>query len=959
MNLSNLETGIPFTVSTAAEGGSDWSDLAELSNGRTVHVWHDGGDKDGSAAGIFARILDSNFQRVGDEFQVNTLTYNFQTKARVVAIEDGNFLITWSGGDGTLQGQIYTQQGVKVNGQFEIAPWFVGEADLFVVEGKFWVLRAQNNQDAGVLAIYEADGTEVTNDIKLSSNLGAELRITELSNGSYVIVSYDSKNSDDPDIYAQIVDSSGNLIGNQITLNANNEDDQKAPEVVSSSDGGFAVVWQEESSSTSWDIYFRMYDVAGQAVSDPLLINTATLDDQIKPYIEDSPTGGYLVTWESNHLGTSEVLYQELSNTGVKIGNNVQLSLDADRISVHGTDATMQKLSNGDVVAEWDSQGNVFARVFSTKTGSDPVLSLTVGSLFTVSTAAEGGSDWSDLAELSNGRTVHVWHDGGDKDGSAAGIFARILDSNFQRVGDEFQVNTLTYNFQTKARVVAIEDGNFLITWSGGDGTLQGQIYTQQGVKVNGQFEIAPWFVGEADLFVVEGKFWVLRAQNNQDAGVLAIYEADGTEVTNDIKLSSNLGAELRITELSNGSYVIVSYDSKNSDDPDIYAQIVDSSGNLIGNQITLNANNEDDQKAPEVVSSSDGGFAVVWQEESSSTSWDIYFRMYDVAGQAVSDPLLINTATLDDQIKPYIEDSPTGGYLVTWESNHLGTSEVLYQELSNTGVKIGNNVQLSLDADRISVHGTDATMQKLSNGDVVAEWDSQGNVFARVFSTKTGSEVAGRVLTPTDDLIVGSASDDSLYAGEGADIVRAGSGADTISLSSSDTFDSSLVALNVKTEGRIVLDGKTNYSSMIDGEADADTIILMDADNGDAFFLHDAYSDLHQDVSTVADHEGMQTAARVISVETIRAGAGDDIIDLTSDTFDMAGTNITLKGEAGNDVLWAAEGNDTLEGGLGDDTLFGGEGNDTLSGGDGADIFEFVSSSTAQTDVITDYTQQ
>jgi len=70
-----------------------------------------------------------------------------------------------------------------------------------------------------------------------------------------------------------------------------------------------------------------------------------------------------------------------------------------------------------------------------------------------------------------------------------------------------------------------------------------------------------------------------------------------------------------------------------------------------------------------------------------------------------------------------------------------------------------------------------------------------------------------------------------------------------------------------------------------------------------------------------------------------------------------MAGTNITLQGEAGNDVLWAAEGNDTLEGGLGDDTLFGGKGNDTLSGGDGADIFEFVSSSTAQTDVITDYT--
>jgi len=60
MNLSNLENGIPFTVSTAAEGGSDWSDLAELSNGRTVHVWHDGGDKDGSAAGITGGVEEMN-----------------------------------------------------------------------------------------------------------------------------------------------------------------------------------------------------------------------------------------------------------------------------------------------------------------------------------------------------------------------------------------------------------------------------------------------------------------------------------------------------------------------------------------------------------------------------------------------------------------------------------------------------------------------------------------------------------------------------------------------------------------------------------------------------------------------------------------------------------------------------------------------------------------------------------
>jgi len=208
-----------------------------------------------------------------------------------------------------------------------------------------------------------------------------------------------------------------------------------------------------------------------------------------------------------------------------------------------------------------------------------------------------------------------------------------------------------------------------------------------------------------------------------------------------------------------------------------------------------------------------------------------------------------------------------------------------------------------------------------------------------------------------TSDLISGGASVDTLYAGEGADSVLAGAGSDTVELGSTSTYHSGYYAHNVLTGSRISIHQKTKYSSVIDGEEDADTILLMDRPNGDAFFLHDAYSDLHASVSTTADGKGIQTAARVINVETIFAGSGDDIIDLTSDTFDMGGTNITLKGEAGDDVLWAAEGDDILEGGLGNDILFGGDGNDTLTGGDGADVFEFSHSAASQSDTISDYT--
>ena len=103
----------------------------------------------------------------------------------------------------------------------------------------------------------------------------------------------------------------------------------------------------------------------------------------------------------------------------------------------------------------------------------------------------------------------------------------------------------------------------------------------------------------------------------------------------------------------------------------------------------------------------------------------------------------------------------------------------------------------------------------------------------------------------------------------------------------------------------------------------------------------------------------GRTTVARAISLETINVGDGDDVIDLTSPTFDMGGIGMTINGEAGNDTIWAAEGDDELYGGDDDDTLFGGEGNDILTGGSGADIFEFKSSGTVQTDSITDYTAE
>lgn len=123
-------------------------------------------------------------------------------------------------------------------------------------------------------------------------------------------------------------------------------------------------------------------------------------------------------------------------------------------------------------------------------------------------------------------------------------------------------------------------------------------------------------------------------------------------------------------------------------------------------------------------------------------------------------------------------------------------------------------------------------------------------------------------------------------------------------------------------------------------GSANANVLYLTDDDNGDALFLDDIYT-------AFPDLEEAQ--ARVANISEIRAGAGNDVIDMTSQRF--SGAAMTIRGGAGNDVIWGNsgenrlfgdEGNDRIIGGAGNDVIVGGAGNDTLNGFGGDDIFCF-----------------
>ena len=122
---------------------------------------------------------------------------------------------------------------------------------------------------------------------------------------------------------------------------------------------------------------------------------------------------------------------------------------------------------------------------------------------------------------------------------------------------------------------------------------------------------------------------------------------------------------------------------------------------------------------------------------------------------------------------------------------------------------------------------------------------------------------------------------------------------------------------------------GKNRFGDIFSSQNRKTVLVLTDDSNGDAFFIDDDFTAFPD------DNDGK---VRASGIAEIRAGAGDDIVDLTSAVFIYGNEGTRVYGGSGNDVLWGNLGRNQLFGDAGNDMLEGNSGNDLLVGGSGDD---------------------
>lgn len=805
--LGNGDTALVaggFTVAVAPAHGSSFqintytaghqlpvSDgiTATLVDGTIVVVW-ESENQDGSGLGVFGQRIGADGNKIGGEFQINTFTSGDQRGARVTALDDGGFLVTWNsqgqdGGSGTgVFAQRYDAAAQKFGTEFLVHNYVVGAQEFgFPVtlgNGQIlvvWQSYLQDGSGNGVYGrIFDASGAAATGELLINGTTAgnqSHAKAAAFEDGGFVVV-WKSGDGGNPFIMARLFDEAGSPRGNEFRIDTAAASARDNPSVAMLADGGFIVTWDAHGVDGSGSsARARRYDADGDPVGAEFQLNTFTAGDQFGGNGVALQDGSFLMAWTSvgqDGVGGG-VFGQRFAVDGSRMGSEFQITPNDPYYQ--GINE-LQMLPNDDVLTVYSSYGQdgsgggVFGKVLSLDDVPSPpalddqiqINTFSVGGQFPLS----GGV----AATLVDGTIVVVW-ESENQDGSGLGVFGQRINTDGNKIGGEFQINAFTSNDQRSARVTALDDGGFLVTWQsqgqdGGSGApftptgVFAQRYDAAAQKVGSEFVVhnyvdssqeegSPNTLADGRLVIT----WHSYGQDGSGTGVFGrVFNPDGTSSMSEFLINETTAGNqhaVRSASLPDGGFVVV-WKSQTGSAYSIMARRFDADGNPMEAEHRVDTAAAADRDGPSVLALPDGGYVVSWGTAGSvdGSGGSGRARQFDANGDPTGPEFQVNTFTPGEQGSPEATVLGDGGYLMAWSSDSQDGSGlgVYGQRFAADGTRIGGEFRIS-PIDTYSQGVSD--LHTLPDGRVLAIYRSEG-------ADGSGGGVFGRIVT-FDDLVV------------------------------------------------------------------------------------------------------------------------------------------------------------------------------------------------------------
>lgn len=350
------------------------------------------------------------------------------------------------------------------------------------------------------------------------------------------------------------------------------------PKVIALKNGNTLAAWQDDRDGNGiHQIYARVFDADGNAVTGEIVVNSVASGEQRKPAIAADDQGNFVVVWEDDQDNNG--YYQILARGFYANGSERFADMTVNSVG------SGQQLSpavamdyNGRFVVAWedDKDGNgyyqILARGFNAN-GSQRFADRTVNSV------AAGQQFNPVMAMDSSGDFVVVWEDDQNNDGDFTLLGRGFNDNGSQRFAD-MAINSNASGHQQSAAIGMDDYGRFTVAW-------------QDDKDGNGYYQIM------ARAFNANGSVPINDFTVNS--------KADGQQLAPGIGVSGN------------GNFV-VSFEDDNDDNGyfQIYAKAYSASGSVHTSDFTVNSDASGQQRYP-VVGFNGSRYVIAWQDDMDS----------------------------------------------------------------------------------------------------------------------------------------------------------------------------------------------------------------------------------------------------------------------------------------------------------------------------------------------------